>query len=202
MLLFLEGSKKISSEEETYSDQSVLIYYHNVAGMYHVYSPYLPLVQASNSSLAKVRVSTSWLYECSLPQMDCQCTDMHTMHAPESLRDWQAFKRTRPCCHLLSYKLLTQHLCLSDSFCLPPSVQSLQAVADAFTRINATLLPFVAMSPQGQTFTPYSQLTNKQTANITAAAYNLAEQVMAAAVALNASKVWLCLLHLHALSLL
>ena len=48
------GSKKISSEEETYSDQSILIFYHNVAGMYSVYSPYQPFLQASNSSLAQV----------------------------------------------------------------------------------------------------------------------------------------------------
>ena len=194
MFLFLEGSKKISSEEETYSDQSVLIYYHNVAGMYHVYSPYSPLVQASNSSLAKVRVSTSCLYQCSLPQMDCQRTGMHIMHAPESLRDWQAFKRSSHAAICCLTSLLS--ICASGGFCPQPSVQSLQAAAAAFTRINATLLPFVAMSPQGQTFTPYSQLTNKQRANITAAAYNLAEQVMAAAVALNASKVWLCLMHL------
>ena len=115
---------------------------------------------------------------------------------------WASFKKRRQCSHLLSYKLLTQHLRLSSSLCLQVSVQSMQAVTDAFTRINATLLPFVANSPQGQTFTPYSQLTNKQRANITNAAYNLAAQVMAAAAILKADKVWLCLLPLHALSLL
>ena len=53
--LFCAGSKKISSEEETYSDLSILIFYHNTAGMYSVYSPYQPLLQATNSSLAKVK---------------------------------------------------------------------------------------------------------------------------------------------------
>ncbi|CAL5223435.1 g5950 [Coccomyxa viridis] len=107
------GSKKISSEEETYSDHSILIFYHNTAGMYSVYSPYHPLLQASNSSLAK-------------------------------------------------------------------------SVTDAFTQLNSTLLPFVNTTPQGQTFTPYSQLTTSQRANVTSAAYNLAAQVMAAAAALKA----------------
>ena len=65
----------------------------------------------------------------------------------------------------------------------------MQTVMDAFTQINSTLLPFVATTPQGHTFTPYSQLTNVQRANITSAAYNLAAQVMAAAAALKADNV-------------
>ncbi len=68
----------------------------------------------------------------------------------------------------------------------------MQTVMDAFTQLNSTLLPFVSTSPQGQTFTPYSQLSNTQRANITSAAYNLAAQVMAAAVALKADNVWPC----------
>ena len=63
---------------------------------------------------------------------------------------------------------------------------------DAFTQLNSTLLPFVSTTSQGQTYTPYSQLTHSQRANITSAAYNLAAQVMAAAAALKADNVCPC----------
>ena len=65
----------------------------------------------------------------------------------------------------------------------------MQTVMDAFTQLNSTLLPFVSTTPQGQSFTPYSQLNSAQRANITSAAYNLAAQVMAAAAALKAANV-------------
>lgn len=65
----------------------------------------------------------------------------------------------------------------------------MQAVIEAFTQMNATLLPFVATTPQGQTFMPYSQLTSGQRVHITSAAYNLADQVMGAAAALKAENV-------------
>lgn len=68
----------------------------------------------------------------------------------------------------------------------------MQSVTDAFTQLNSTLLPFVNTTPQGQTFTPYSQLTTSQRANVTSAAYNLAAQVMAAAAALKADNVRPC----------
>ena len=48
------GSKKISSEEETYSDLSVLIFYHNFKGIESQYKPFAPLVQAANASVAQV----------------------------------------------------------------------------------------------------------------------------------------------------
>ena len=48
------GSKKISSEEETYSDQSILIYYHNTQGMFNLWLPFEPLLQSTNASLAMV----------------------------------------------------------------------------------------------------------------------------------------------------
>ncbi|BDA45954.1 probable iron uptake system component EfeO [Coccomyxa sp. Obi] len=47
------GSKKISSEEETYSDLSVLIFYHNFKGIESQYKPFAPLVQAANASVAQ-----------------------------------------------------------------------------------------------------------------------------------------------------
>ena len=83
-------------------------------------------------------------------------------------------------------------VCFYGRSCSQAVVHCMQTVMDAFTNINSTLLPFVATTPQGQTFTPYSQLTNVQRANITSAAYNLASQVMAAAAALKANNVWPC----------
>nr|QOL01119.1 putative extracellular protein CSOL_045 [Pseudococcomyxa simplex] len=47
------GSKKISSEEETYSDLSVLIFYHNFKGIQSQYEPFAQLVQANNASTAQ-----------------------------------------------------------------------------------------------------------------------------------------------------
>ena len=53
------GSKKISSEEETYSDLSVLIFYHNFKGIQSQYEPFAPLVQAANASVAQVAMRLS-----------------------------------------------------------------------------------------------------------------------------------------------
>ena len=73
-VMSLAGSKKISSEEETYSDHSILIFYHNTAGMYSVYSPFQPLLQASNSSLAKVRMCTLYCFSTLHPIQLLLCT--------------------------------------------------------------------------------------------------------------------------------
>lgn len=45
------GSKKISSEEETWSDQSMLIFKYNIIGIYGLYEPFSPLVGQRSEQL-------------------------------------------------------------------------------------------------------------------------------------------------------
>ncbi len=47
------AAKKISSEEETWSDQSLLIFRSNWAGVYSQYRPFAPLVQTASSTRAE-----------------------------------------------------------------------------------------------------------------------------------------------------
>ncbi|MEO1534758.1 MAG: EfeM/EfeO family lipoprotein [Planctomycetota bacterium] len=53
MLATEVAAKKVSSEEETWSDQSLLIFRSNWIGVYSQYRPFTPLVQASSSSRAE-----------------------------------------------------------------------------------------------------------------------------------------------------
>lgn len=46
------ASKKISSEEETWSDQSMLIFKHNWIGIWSQYEPYAPVVVANDPAVA------------------------------------------------------------------------------------------------------------------------------------------------------
>jgi iron uptake system component EfeO len=46
------ASKKITSEEETWSDQSILIFKENWKGVYSQYQPFTPLIAAKNATLA------------------------------------------------------------------------------------------------------------------------------------------------------
>jgi iron uptake system component EfeO len=46
------ASKKISSEEEAWSDQSLLIFFHNWRGIESQYAPFAPLVAAADPALA------------------------------------------------------------------------------------------------------------------------------------------------------
>ena len=46
------GAKKISSEEETYSDQSILIFYNNFVGIREAAAPFIATLRSSNTSLA------------------------------------------------------------------------------------------------------------------------------------------------------
>ena len=66
----------------------------------------------------------------------------------------------------------------------------LQDVSNAFTALNDSILPFVAAGNQtlNQTlsFTPYSSLSTAERANISAATYDLSEQLTTAATALGA----------------
>lgn len=46
------AAKKISSEEETYSDQSILIYHNNFLGIENAVAPFIPAVRAANATVA------------------------------------------------------------------------------------------------------------------------------------------------------
>jgi iron uptake system component EfeO len=46
------ASKKISSEEETYSDQSILIYYNNFEGIQQAVMPFMAALEAANATTA------------------------------------------------------------------------------------------------------------------------------------------------------
>lgn len=69
------GSKKISSEEETYSDLSILIFYHNFKGIESQYAPFAPLVRAANASAAQASKPSS---QELLPQENVDCDLHHT----------------------------------------------------------------------------------------------------------------------------
>jgi iron uptake system EfeUOB component EfeO/EfeM len=65
-----------------------------------------------------------------------------------------------------------------------------QMVAEDFSELNATLTPFITLGAGGLvTYTPYSNLTNEQRANISAAVYAMSEHLHMAAEALGAHEV-------------
>lgn len=51
------GAKKISSEEETYSDHSILIFYNNLIGIRNAAAPFIATLRASNASVAQAAVA-------------------------------------------------------------------------------------------------------------------------------------------------
>jgi iron uptake system component EfeO len=87
------GAKKISSEEETWSDQSILIFRENWQGIYSQYRPFVPAIAKTNAKISELVESAYTSAMATIASFTFPNQAMTAPYSQVSMRDRQKIVR-------------------------------------------------------------------------------------------------------------